>query len=294
MNTPVAANDRRSAGWCELRDLMAQRGYALPRQYQDPEAGVVVPLAAAHAHNDYEHDRPLYDALDQGFTSVEADVWLVDGELLVGHDRDKVVAGRTLESLYLTPLRQRVKANGGSVYRHWDGSLQLLVDIKSDGPQTYQAISDTLVDYRKMLTRFAPSYDAGAVEVVISGNRPLADMVAQRTRYAGYDGRLADLAGGLPATVMPLVSDNWGNNFTWQGAGPMPVAEQTKLLSIVQRAHDNGYRLRFWNTPDQPGLARTTLWAVLDDSGVDHLNTDDLVGLSRFLLTRGDALPSAA
>ena len=278
----------------ELRDLMAQRGYALPRQYQDPQAGIVVPLAAAHAHNDYEHDRPLYDALDQGFTSVEADVWLVDGELLVAHDRDKVVPGRTLESLYLTPLRGRVGANGGSVYRHWDGSLQLLVDIKSDGPQTYRAVSDTLVDYRKMLTRFAPSYDGGAVEVVISGNRPLADMVAQRTRYAGYDGRLADLAGGLPATVMPLVSDNWGNNFSWQGAGPMPVAEQTKLLSIVQRAHDNGYRVRFWNTPDQPGLARTTLWAVLSDSGVDHVNTDDLVGLSRFLLTRGGALPSAA
>ncbi len=278
----------------ELRDLMAQRGYRLPRQYQDPRARVVVPLAAAHAHNDYEHARPLYDALDHGFTSVEADVWLVNGELLVAHDRDKVVVGRTLESLYLMPLRQRIRANGGSVYRHWDGALQLLVDIKSDGPQTYQAISETLVDYRRMLTKFAPSYAAGAVEVVVSGNRPLAEMLAQRTRYAGYDGRLIDLAGGLPASVMPLVSDNWGNNFTWQGVGPMPTAEQTKLLAIVQRAHENGYRLRFWNTPDEPGPARTRLWAVLADSGVDHLNTDDLVGLSRFLLTRGEAVPAAA
>ena len=33
-----------------------------------------VPLARAHAHNDYEHPRPLRDALDHGFTSVEADV----------------------------------------------------------------------------------------------------------------------------------------------------------------------------------------------------------------------------
>ena len=40
------------------------------------EAG---PLAQAHAHNDYEHTRPLHDALDHSFTSVEADVWLVDG-----------------------------------------------------------------------------------------------------------------------------------------------------------------------------------------------------------------------
>ena len=45
----------------------------------------MTPLTNAHAHNDYEHTRPLFDALDQGFNSVEADVFLVDGKLLVGH-----------------------------------------------------------------------------------------------------------------------------------------------------------------------------------------------------------------
>lgn len=39
------------------------------------ENGAVVPLERAHAHNDYEHDRPLFDALDSGFKSVEADVF---------------------------------------------------------------------------------------------------------------------------------------------------------------------------------------------------------------------------
>src|SRR4051812_44226103 len=43
------------------------------------------PLKNAHAHNDYLHPRPLFDALDQGFTSVEVDVFLVNGQLLVGH-----------------------------------------------------------------------------------------------------------------------------------------------------------------------------------------------------------------
>jgi hypothetical protein len=62
------------------------------------------PLAAAHAHNDYEHDRPLFDALEHGFTSVEADVWLVDGELRVAHDLEDAKPGVTLESLYLDPL----------------------------------------------------------------------------------------------------------------------------------------------------------------------------------------------
>src|SRR5690242_5509037 len=46
----------------------------------------IIPLTRAHAHNDYEHTRPLLDALDQGFCSVEADVWLIDGELRVAHD----------------------------------------------------------------------------------------------------------------------------------------------------------------------------------------------------------------
>jgi hypothetical protein len=50
-----------------------------------PPVAPIVPLANAHAHNDYEHKRPLFDALDNGFTSVEADVFLVDGKLLVGH-----------------------------------------------------------------------------------------------------------------------------------------------------------------------------------------------------------------
>src|SRR5437016_4155385 len=75
------------------------------------------PLIRAHAHNDYEHARPLLDALEHGFCSVEADIWLVDGKLLVAHDLDKVKPERTLQALYLDPLRERVRRNGGRVYR---------------------------------------------------------------------------------------------------------------------------------------------------------------------------------
>src|SRR5687767_12337880 len=95
-------------------------------------AGGVQPLERAHAHNDYEHDGLLFDARDGGFTSVEADVWLVDGELRVAHDLAGTLPGRTLRSLYLQPLAELVRANGGHVYPRWRGSFQLLVDIKSD------------------------------------------------------------------------------------------------------------------------------------------------------------------
>src|SRR3954449_1783813 len=75
------------------------------------------PLARAHAHNDYEHKRPLLDALDCGFNSVEADIWLVKGQLLVAHTPVDWNTDRTLEKLYLDPLRERAKANGGKVYK---------------------------------------------------------------------------------------------------------------------------------------------------------------------------------
>src|SRR5258708_21594779 len=72
-----------------------------------------VPLLHAHAHNDYEHSRPLFDALERGFCSVEADIYLVDGQLLVAHDRKDVSPARTLQALYLDPLRERGRKNGG-------------------------------------------------------------------------------------------------------------------------------------------------------------------------------------
>jgi len=255
-----------------------------------PATEAAQPLERAHAHNDYEHDRPLLDALDHGFTSVEADVWLVDGELRVAHDLVATRPGVTLESLYLKPLAQRVREQRGAVYPGWDGSLQLLIDIKSDGPTTYAAVDEALRGYPQLMTRFTDTkVKEKAVTAVISGNRPLADMQAQRTRVAGYDGRLSDLDGGLSSSVMPLVSDNWTRHFTWTGVGPMPAAEREKLRSIVDSAHADGYRVRFWATPDLPGPQRDALWSELVAAGVDHVNTDDLPGLQQFLLEQDPA-----
>ncbi|WP_461164477.1 phosphatidylinositol-specific phospholipase C/glycerophosphodiester phosphodiesterase family protein [Arthrobacter sp. R4-81] len=253
-------------------------------------ASVVVgqPLAQAHAHNDYEHDRPLFDALEHGFTSVEADVWLVDGELLVAHDLEDVQPGVTLESLYLDPLQDLVRSNQGhSVYPKWDGSLQLLIDIKSEDEATYAAIEQELAEHRDIMSRYTNgTTKTGPVTAVISGNRPLATMQAQEKRFSFYDGRSADLTSGKPAALMPLVSDNWTRLFTWQGVGPMPEAERTKLHAYVAEAHANGYRVRFWATPDMPGAAREAVWNELFDAGVDHINTDDLKALQQFLTAR--------
>lgn len=264
-----------------LRSVLGEYGLKLPRSYQAP---AVEPLAQAHAHNDYEHRRPLQDALDRGFASVEADVWLIDGELRVAHDIVAAKPGVTLESLYLGPLQDRVKTNEGSVYRTGKAEFQLLVDIKSDGPTTYLAIHRALKKYPRLFTTVRNGkVRERAVSVVISGNRPLELMQGQQVRYAGYDGHLTDLESDLPASLMPLVSDNWTKHFTWNGEGPFPAAERAELHRIVHTAHDAGYWVRFWATPDLPGAARHAIWTELAQAGVDHINTDDLHGLEIFL-----------
>jgi hypothetical protein len=241
-------------------------------------------LERAHAHNDYEHTRPLFDALDHGFKSVEADIWLVDGELLVAHDREQVQPGRTLRSLYLDPLQAVVGQNGGSVYQRDPDYFTLLIDIKSDAVPTYLALHEELEGYEGMLTKFGPrGVRDGAVTAIVSGNRPRELMQQQRVRYAAYDGRLSDLGVATDQTFVPLISDNWTRNFTWRGDGPMPPKERKKLRSIVATAHSNGQRVRFWETPEQPPQ-REAVWEELLAARVDYINTDHLDALQSFLV----------
>ncbi|MFR9726116.1 phosphatidylinositol-specific phospholipase C/glycerophosphodiester phosphodiesterase family protein [Streptomyces sp. MS19] len=247
------------------------------------------PLPQAHAHNDYEHPRPLLDALDHGFGSVEADIWLVDGQLLVAHDAVDLDPARTLEALYLDPLLARVRAHRGAVHRGWGQDFQLLIDIKTPGDATYRELSQRLRPYRSVFSSATPGrVHTRAVTAVISGDRAArAPMEAERVRYAFYDGRPEDLGSGAPASFVPLISANWTSLFSWPGTGPFPAAQRDVLHRYVGAAHAAGQRVRFWATPDVPGPARDAVWSELLAAGVDHLNTDDLPGLAAFLRARG-------
>ena len=244
----------------------------------------VIPLSRAHAHNDYEHDRPLYDALAHGFNSVEADIFLVDDDLFVAHDRRDITSERTLRRLYLDPLRERVKHNGGRVYPNGP-QFTLLIDIKSGAVATYEILNRILAEYSDVFTSFGPDGRKDkAVLAVVSGNRPREFMESQKLRYAGCDGRLTDLKSNYPADLIPVISDNWKKYFKWNGTGEMSAEEHDRLREIVQKAHEKGRLVRFWSTPDNPSPAREALWRELLSVGVDLINTDDLEGLRQFLL----------
>ena len=239
------------------------------------------PLPQAHAHNDYEHKRPLLDALDHGFCSVEADVYFTNDALLVAHDADKVDPKRTLEALYLDPLRQRVKQNGGRVYSNGP-PFMLLIDFKTEAKPTYGALRPVLEKYREMLTKFTPGETrTGSVTVVLSGNRPINVVAAERERLVGIDGRLPDLDESPSPHLVPLVSDNWTKYFQWRGQGTLSDSERAQLKAIVGRAHTAGHKIRFWAVPDTEAG-----WRAMREAGVDLINTDNLAGLQKFLSAR--------
>ena len=241
----------------------------------------VTPLANAHAHNDYEHTRPLFDALDQGFCSVEADVFLAKDTLLVGHTILSLKPERTLENLYLDPLRARIKANGGRVYK--DGpTIWLLVDVKTEAKATYQLLDKVLANYSDIISVVKDGkFEKKAVTVVVSGNRAKADITAQKVRHAGIDGRPADLDSKEPAYLIPWISESWSSLFKWRGEGPMPEEERAKLKELVRKAHQGGRLVRFWGTPEN-----VAFWRELRAADVDLINTDQLEKLRQFLVEK--------
>lgn len=252
-------------------------------------------MLRGHAHNDYEHPRPLLDALDQGFGSIEADIFLEDGELRVGHDRKSLKPGRTLETLYLDPLLARVRDNEGTVYP-WPGEVTLLVDIKADGLKVYEELTKRLVKYQEMLTTYprpipkrsslielARLADAkirpGAVRIVISGDRPIEAIEKDGRGLAFIDGRLSDVGIVPPVShTIPLISDSYDDKFKWNGQGDMPSDERFKLRQYVQKVHANGQKFRLWGVPDTPDA-----WREFYEAGVDLVNTDRLAPLAEFL-----------
>ena len=100
--------------------------------------GQVYTAQNAHSHNDYAQQKVFHLAYNEGFGSIEADIHIVNNEILVGHDTKDLKASNTLENLYLKPL---------VAYNQPDRKLQLLIDIKTDSKTTLDQLVVLLGNY---------------------------------------------------------------------------------------------------------------------------------------------------
>jgi hypothetical protein len=245
---------------------------------QTPIFRPAAPLNQGHSHNDYWRPHPLYDALQLGFKSVEADVFLIDTTLQVGHEPAALRRANTLQSLYLDPLRKIQQTQ--SCYTQ-PAELWLFVDFKNDGPATYVRLRQVLARYRALLSTPRHPRPAG-VRVILTGGYPRAEVLADPEALVFLDGQLADI-GAARATDVCTVNGDWATYFKWNGLGPLPAAEVARLRAWNDKAQRTGQKIRFWNTPAATPAQRRAVWATLLRYPAVLVGADELAELKQVI-----------
>ena len=229
-------------------------------------AAAAQPPVLIHSHNDYAQRVPFYQAYAQQVSSIEADVFLHDGQLLVGHDVEDLRADMTFEALYVEPIVTLFARNGGRAFRDSDQTLQLMVELKSETDPTLRAVAALLGRWPEV---FDPEVNPAAVRVAVTGRVPAPEAFDRYPRFLGFDG--AWDADYTPEQLerIALISTNFRDFSQWNGKGTIIPDEKERLEQVIDRAHEQGKPVRFWNAPEG-----TTVYYTFYDMGIDYINTD--------------------
>jgi len=218
-----------------------------------------------HAHNDYQKQEPLINALRNKVFSIEADVYLSGNRLLVAHD---LPAGRqvkmiamlpTLDSLYLQPIIELFRLYKGSISEDSSYAPVLMIDIKENGEAAITELIKLLSIHRPVFDR---SVNARAVQVVISGDRGSISKWVSYPSFIFFDGRPNEKYDSATLQRVAFISDSYFNYTNSQDS-------TTRLQQLVKKVHDMSKLLRLWATPDNPAS-----WKLQQQLGIDIINTD--------------------
>ncbi len=239
---------------------------------------LVYTVANAHSHNDYNQHTPYFQAYNERFGSMEADIHLRKEGLIVGHDSDKLVLQNTLQALYLDPLSKSIAANGGTVYKDKGRKLQLLIDIKTAPVSTINALVILLQKYPAIIQN-------KTIRIVITGNRPDASLYKNYPVFIWFDGNANKIYSKKELAKIAMLSEDFGAHTHWNGTGQLPDSAREILSEMISRSHAANKPIRFWGCPD---FEQT--WITMEQLGVDYLNTDHIELLGDFLRRHNDIL----
>ena len=230
-----------------------------------------------HSHNDYKNESPLYNALRYCAKSIEVDIHLVNGKILVGHDLGETKETETLESLYLQPL-MKIFEVGQSEF-NVDYEIYLLIDIKSDADSTFTVLNKLLQNYEKLLTYYQDGVvHKRKIKVILSGNRPIDIVSGMEMRIVFIDGRLTDINKNYSHGLFPLISDSQTKVAEYLGYSDFEFIDHEEFTDLVAEIHKENKCFRIWGVPDNEEY-----WKLQLDYGVDLVNTDKSNKLSEFI-----------
>ncbi|OJD19225.1 hypothetical protein AJ78_00838 [Emergomyces pasteurianus Ep9510] len=268
----------------------------------------IIPIPV-HSHNDYWRDLPFYSALSAGCISIEADVWLYDDTLLVGHDQSSLTKTRTLQSLYIDPIMDVLRRqNPPSPYITEDTrngvydtdpsqTLYLFIDVKTSGTETWPRVIAALEPLRaaNYLTTLHnnDTLTPGPVTVIGTGNTPLNLIGPIPDRDYFYDTPLAELnkedSDDITKYISPIASTSFAEAIGVNGVilapeggereAELPLLNSSQLETLrgqIEAAKKKGIGARYWETPGWPVRQRNEVWRTLLREGVALVNADDL------------------
>ncbi len=236
----------------------------------------------SHAHNDYEHDRPLLDALDNKFYSVEADFWMMNGIIVVAHDKKEKASdyAGTLKELYLDPLQKLVDKKGSV---HGDGiPFYLWLDIKDGGDEVRPVLHKLLKQYSMLSTFTDEKVERRPVTAILTGDAKSKSAYVDEysKRWACRDSNYYDKKDPKADRKWRWYALKWSNYVKWYGKEPIRPEELKKWKTIVDDIHAKGRKVRFYAVPDNK-----MYWQKALEVGVDQINTDKLDKLNAYLKT---------
>jgi hypothetical protein len=234
-----------------------------------------------HSHNDYANNTPFYKAFYNGFNSIEADIFLVDGKLLVSHSDKALEPERTLKGMYLEPILYALRKD--TTHR-----LCLLIDDKED----YRKLLPKLIKELKSLKPYLLSKENpyGRLKILISGNRPIPANYKDYPSILWFDDDLVYPHTQAERDRVGQVSLNFEKWSKWKGVGAIPEADRKRLLKTVDSVHTNtGKLVRFWGGPDLPES-----WDTQIAFGADIIGTDKIEQLAAFLAKKSLRQPTTS
>jgi alkaline phosphatase len=229
----------------------------------------------AHSHNDYENDPPFWLSFNNHFGSIEADIWAIDGELLVAHYKADTKPELTLDSLYIQPIVRSFRQNKGKAWPDKSSSFQLLIDLKTGVSPALPLLIEKLKQYPDV---FNPGKNKSAVRIVISGNRPDPSEFRRYPNFIYFDGLLTLKYNKKQLNRIPLYSENLKKFTVWNGTGEIPQKDRIRLQNVIDSVHSLNKKIRFWNAPDD-----INAWDTFIDLGIDYINTDKIEKLADYL-----------
>ncbi|KAJ5919681.1 hypothetical protein N7454_009516 [Penicillium verhagenii] len=267
-------------------------------QYPTDITRDILPIPV-HSHNDYWRQEPFWTGLSKGCTSTEADVWLYNGTLYVGHDQSALTKDRTLETLYINPILDVLtRQNPDSPFVTeptkngvWDTApdqtLYFFIDVKTSGPETFKAVIQALEPLREKgyLSKVEGGKNVtyGPVTIIGTGETPLEMVTSVSDRDYFFDAPLANLKdlkySSIDGTISPIASTDFAAAVGKLTADTDPLLTDTQLGALREQiaiATERGIGARYWNTPYFPIRTRNAVWRTLLREGVTLLNADDL------------------